>query len=315
MSASTSGAKPYYFVPNPSRHPALVALGLFFVIFGGTQWVNGTDWGRWFLLAGVLGWLFVLFQWFSDAIAESQDGMYGHKVDLSFRWSMSWFIFSEVMFFGAFFSALWWVRAHSVPALGNLENSLLWPGFKAVWPTLAVGVTASPADIIETFTPMVPLASASPEVWKASYFGGLWHSVLESLPTVNTALLLSSGVTITIAHHALIANERAKTVRFMWITVLLGLTFLFVQGYEYGHAYSEMNLKLSSGVYGSTFFLLTGFHGFHVFVGMLMLVFITLRLMKGHFTPERHFGFEGAAWYWHFVDVVWLGLYILVYWL
>jgi len=100
----------------------------------------------------------------------------------------------------------------------------------------------------------------------------------------------------------------------MWITVLLGATFLCVQGYEYAHAYRDLNLKLSSGAFGSTFFMLTGFHGFHVFVGMLMLLFITLRLMKGHFTPQRHFGFEGAAWYWHFVDVVWLGLYIVVYW-
>ena len=135
------------------------------------------------------------------------------------------------------------------------------------------------------------------------------------IPTINTALLLSSGVTLTIAHHALIAGHRAKTIGFMWVTVLLGILFLTLQGYEYHHAYTELNLKLSSGVYGSTFFMLTGFHGFHVFVGMLMLLFITIRLMKGHFTAEKHFGFEGAAWYWHFVDVVWLGLYTLVYWL
>ena len=136
-----------------------------------------------------------------------------------------------------------------------------------------------------------------------------------STATINTLLLLSSGVTLTIAHHALIAGNRAKTTTFMWITVLLGATFLGVQGYEYHHAYTELNLKLSSGAYGTTFFMLTGFHGFHVFVGMLMLLFITIRLEKGHFTPQRHFGFEGAAWYWHFVDVVWLGLYIVVYWL
>jgi cytochrome c oxidase subunit 3 len=135
------------------------------------------------------------------------------------------------------------------------------------------------------------------------------------LPTINTALLLTSGVTVTIAHHALRANHRAMTILFMWLTVLLGITFLCVQGYEYHHAYTELNLKLSSGAYGSTFFMLTGFHGFHVLVGMLMLLFITLRIMKGHFTPDRHFGFEGAAWYWHFVDVVWLGLYTFVYWL
>jgi cytochrome c oxidase subunit III len=170
---------------------------------------------------------------------------------------------------------------------------LLWPDFKAVWPSSAPGVTASPGDIVEPFTTMGPF----------------W------LPTINTALLLSSGVTLTIAHHALRENHRGRTIAFMWMTVVLGLVFLGVQGYEYAHAYSDLNLKLTSGVYGSTFYMLTGFHGFHVFVGMLMLLFITLRLQKGHFTADKHFGFEGAAWYWHFVDVVWLGLYILVYWL
>ena len=293
MSSTTHGATPHYFIPGPSRHPAMAALGLFFVILGAGQWVNGVEWGKFSLMAGLIGWLFVLYQWFSQSIAESEGGQYGHKIDISFRWSMSWFIFSEVMFFGAFFTALWWARAHSVPALGSLDNALLWPGFKAVWPSLAAGATASPAGIVEPFTTMGPF----------------W------LPTINTALLLSSGVTLTIAHHALVAGQRSKTIGFMWITVLLGATFLCVQGYEYYHAYTLYNLKLSSGIFGSTFFMLTGFHGFHVFVGMLMLLFITLRLQKGHFTPQRHFGFEGAAWYWHFVDVVWLGLYILVYWL
>lgn len=293
MSSHAHGATPYYFVPGPSRHPALAALGLFFVFFGAAQWINGTDWGKYSLMLGMVIWLGVLFQWFSQAVSESEGGQYGHKVDLSFRWSMSWFIFSEVMFFGAFFTALWWARAHSVPALGSLDNALLWPDFKAVWPSVVAGATASPAGIVEPFTTMTPF----------------W------LPTINTALLLSSGVTLTIAHHALIAGNRSKTIAFMWLTVLLGVTFLGVQGYEYFHAYSELNLKLTSGVYGSTFYMLTGFHGFHVFIGMLMLLFITLRLQKGHFTPERHFGFEGAAWYWHFVDVVWLGLYLLIYWL
>ena len=292
MSAAIHGATPYYFVPGPSRHPVMAAIGLFFVILGASQWVNGAGWGAWSLAFGMLFWLGTLFQWFRDSIAESEGGMYGHRVDLSYRWSMSWFIFSEVMFFGAFFTALWWARSHSVPALGSLDNALLWPDFKAVWPSLAAGVTASPADIIEPFTTMTPF----------------W------LPTINTALLLSSGVTLTIAHHALRENHRGRTIAFMWLTVLLGVTFLTVQGYEYFHAYSELNLKMSSGVYGSTFYMLTGFHGFHVLIGMLMLLFITLRWQKGHFTADKHFGFEGAAWYWHFVDVVWLGLYILVYW-
>jgi len=293
MSSTSHGTTPYYYVPEPSPFPALASLGLFFVILGATFWVNDIAWGKYSLLAGMVIWLFTLFQWFSASVAESESGMYGRKIELSFRWSMSWFIFSEVMFFGAFFSALWWARAHSVPMLGSLDNALLWPDFKAVWPSVAAGVTASPAGIIEPFQTMTPF----------------W------LPTINTALLLSSGVTLTIAHHALIANQRAKTITFMWLTVALGLVFLFVQGYEYFHAYNDLNLKLTSGMYGSTFYMLTGFHGFHVFLGMLMLIFITLRLQKGHFTPEKHFGFEGAAWYWHFVDVVWLGLYILVYWL
>jgi len=293
MSSTAPGTTPRYFVPEPSRHPAFAAFGLFWVIFGAAQWINGVGWGKYVLLFG-FAWLFwVLYQWFRDSIQESEGGRYGHKIDLSYRWSMSWFIFSEVMFFGAFFTALWWMRAHSVPALGGVDNALLWPDFKAVWPTQSPGTTASPAGIIEPFQVMTPF----------------W------LPTINTALLLSSGVTLTIAHHLLRENHRSRAIVFMWITVLLGATFVGVQGYEYFHAYTDLNLKLTSGAYGSTFFMLTGFHGFHVIVGMLMLLFITLRLMKGHFTPERHFGFEGAAWYWHFVDVVWLGLYTLVYWM
>ena len=292
MSSASHSGTPHYFIPEPSRHPAFAAFGLFWVILGAGQWINGSDWGKYALAFGMMWWLGVLYQWFSQSVSESQGGLYGRKIDLSYRWSMSWFIFSEVMFFGAFFSALWWARSHSVPSLGSLDNALLWPGFKADWPSMVAGATTSPAGIVEAFQTMGP-----------------WP-----LPTINTGLLLTSGVTITIAHHALIDGNRSKTIAFMWATVLLGITFLFVQGYEYYHAYSDLNLKLTSGIFGSTFFMLTGFHGFHVFVGMLMLLFITLRLQKGHFTKDKHFGFEGAAWYWHFVDVVWLGLYILVYW-
>jgi cytochrome c oxidase subunit 3 len=287
------GAAPYYFVPAPSRHPASAAFGLLLIIFGASQWVNGADWGGWVVLAGFAFLAFVLQQWFRQAISESEGGAYNKRVDGSFRWSMSWFIFSEVMFFSAFFGALYWVRMHALPSLGNLDNAALWPDFKAVWPSVGVGYTGSPAGIIDPFSTMGP-----------------WP-----IPTLNTALLLSSGVTVTIAHHALVANHRTRAIVFMWFTVALGIAFLGFQAYEYTHAYSELNLKLSSGAYGSTFFMLTGFHGFHVFVGMLMLLFITIRIMRGHFTPDRHFGFEGAAWYWHFVDVVWLGLYIVVYWL
>jgi cytochrome c oxidase subunit 3 len=291
--AATPGQQPYYFIPEPSRFPVTTAIGFFFVILGAAMWINGHDWGAYLLFFGLALWLFTLQQWFRASIAESQSGLYSDRVDVSYRWSMSWFIFSEVMFFAAFFGALFWLRVHSVPNLGSIENALLWPDFKGIWPSVQAGLTASPTGTVDAFTTMGP-----------------WP-----LPTINTALLLSSGVTITIAHHALLANKRSKCIGFMWATVLLGLTFLIVQGYEYTHAYSDLNLRLDSGAYGTTFFMLTGFHGFHVFVGMLMLFFITLRLRKGHFTPERHFGFEGAAWYWHFVDVVWLGLYIVIYWL
>ncbi len=293
MSAHPSTATPHYFVPAPSRFPVLVAAGLLLVILGASQWVNGAGWAPYLLLVGLAVWLAVLFQWFRQAAHESEGGLYSERVGASYRWSMAWFIFSEVMFFAAFFGALFYARVFTLPALGNFEHQLLWPDFKAVWPSQAAGATASPAGVVEPFRTIGP-----------------WP-----LPTINTALLLSSGVTLTIAHHRLLANDRPATIRWMWLTVALGATFLVVQAYEYHHAYTDLNLKLSSGIFGSTFFMLTGFHGFHVFVGMLMLLFITLRLRAGHFTPQSHFGFQGAAWYWHFVDVVWLGLYLMVYWL
>jgi cytochrome c oxidase subunit 3 len=271
----------------------MAAVGLFFVILGAGQWVNGIAWAPYAFAFGMVWWLVVLQQWFSQAIAESQSGVYGERIDLSFRWSMAWFIFSEVMFFASFFGALYWARLHVLPALGSLDNALLWPDFKAVWPSEVAGATGSPAGTVEPFRTMGP-----------------WP-----LPTINTLLLLTSGVTLTVAHHALVHNLRSRCIAFMWMTVTLGVVFLGCQAFEYYEAYHHLNLKLTSGIYGSTFFMLTGFHGMHVFVGTLMLFIITLRLQKGHFTPERHFGFEGAAWYWHFVDVVWLGLYVVVYWI
>ncbi|MES2089118.1 MAG: cytochrome c oxidase subunit 3 [Pseudomonadota bacterium] len=294
MSAAVpKGQAPYYFVPAPSSRPMMASFCLFFVVLGAGQWVNGVSWAPYSVLFGLMGFAWVLKCWFGDAIRESEGGLYSDRIDMSYRWSMAWFIFSEVMFFASFFGALYWARVHSVPALGDMENALLWPDFKALWPSSFAGATASPAGTVEAFHTMGP-----------------WP-----IPTINTALLLSSGATLTVAHHALLDDKRGKTIAFMWLTILLGATFLCLQGVEYYEAYHHLNLKLSSGIYGSTFFMLTGFHGFHVFVGTLMLLFITLRLMKGHFTKDRHFGFEGAAWYWHFVDVVWLGLYIVVYWM
>jgi cytochrome c oxidase subunit 3 len=225
--------------------------------------------------------------WFAAVISESETGQYNRKIDVSFRWGMSWFIFSEVMFFASFFGALFYARVITLPALGDLDHKLLWPDFAVTWPH------AGPAGVVDAFNTLGPF----------------W------LPTINTLLLVTSGFTLTVAHHALRAGHRAKAINWLWITLLLGFAFVCVQGYEYYHAYSDLNLRLTSGIFGSTFFMLTGFHGLHVLIGAIMLTVVTFRLMKGHFKPDQHFAFEAAAWYWHFVDVVWIGLYIIVYWL
>ena len=285
--SSQHAAAPYYFVPAPSKWPLLAGISLLLTMGGASAWVNGFAWGPYANFAGIISLIVVLYNWFGDAIAESEGGKYNQRVDTSYRWSMSWFIFSEVMFFAGFFGALFYARSITLPWLGDLDHKLLWPDFVAQWG--GVG----PAGTIEKFTTMTPF----------------W------IPTINTGLLLTSGVTLTIAHHALLAGQRVKTVWWLLATIVLGAIFMGFQAYEYIHAYHELNLKLTSGIYGSTFFMLTGFHGFHVTMGAIMLSVVLYRVLKGHFTPEHHFAFEGAAWYWHFVDVVWLGLYVVVYWL
>jgi len=286
MSSQHANA-PYYFVPGPSQWPVLGGASLLLTMAGAAAWVNDLAWGPYANIAGILFFLVVLYNWFGNAIGESEAGKYNARVDTSFRWSMSWFIFSEVMFFAGFFGALFYARSITMPWLGDLDHKLLWPDFSAVWGN------AGPAGTIEAFKTMTPFP----------------------IPTINTALLLTSGVTLTVAHHALRLGHRGKTAFWLLATILLGVTFIGLQAYEYIHAYQELNLKLTSGIYGSTFFMLTGFHGFHVTLGAIMLSVVLYRVMKGHFTPEHHFAFEGAAWYWHFVDVVWLGLYVVVYWL
>ena len=286
---SSSSHAPYYFVPAPSKWPAVGSLAMLFTLFGAAGALNSQAYGPWALLIGFAILVYMFFGWFGVVISESEGGQYNHRVDVSFRWSMSWFIFSEVMFFAAFFGALFYARVLAMPWLGDLDNkSILWPDFQALW-----GTGNGPAGLVEEFKTMGPF----------------W------IPTINTALLLTSGVTLTIAHHALRDNNRAKLNLYLALTIILGFVFVGFQAYEYIHAYSDLNLKLTSGIYGSTFYLLTGFHGFHVCVGAIMLAVVFGRSLKGHFKPNHHFAFEGAAWYWHFVDVVWLGLYIVVYWM
>jgi cytochrome c oxidase subunit 3 len=275
-----------YYVPGLSHWPITASLAIGLLGFGASLTVNHMTGGNILLLCGFLVLFFMFAGWFSAVAHESESGSYNAQVDKSFRWGMSWFIFSEVMFFGAFFGALGYIRLYSIPDLGSLEHqALMWPGFKAGWPS------AGPHFSTSGFSPM--------EAW--------------GVPAINTGLLLSSGVTITIAHWGLLKKNRTQLIWGLAATIALGMTFLVFQAMEYSTAYSEMNLKLTSGAYGATFFMLTGFHGFHVTVGTIMLWVILFRSVAGHFTPEHHFGFEGVAWYWHFVDVVWVLLFVLVY--
>jgi len=284
---ATAAQHHHYYVPQPMPWPILGSISLWLMALGAVFIFNDMSGGWIPVAAGFMVLLYMMFRWFGDVIRESESGKYARWEDVSFRWGMSFFIFSEVMFFAAFFGALFYIRVLSVPDLASLQHGeLLWPGFGAQWPSAGPGFE-------EKFSPM-----------------GAW-----GLPAINTLLLLSSGVTVTIAHWALKENKRGTLNLFLFFTVALGVIFLFVQAYEYGHAYSDLNLKLTTGAYGSTFFMLTGFHGFHVTVGAIMLSVILARCLAGHFKPDHHFAFEGVAWYWHFVDVVWLGLFIFVYWL
>ena len=279
-----------YFVPHDSKWPLFASVALFLTMLGLASWFNEASWGRPMFFVGAAVLALILFKWFADVILESVSGYYNRQVDLSFRMGMVWFIFSEIMFFAAFFGALFYARTLSLPWLGGegsgaMTNAVLWDGYSAAWPT------SGPGEV-----------------------GGVFQTIPAwGLPLLNTLILLASGVTITIAHHALRAARRTQLLVFLGATILLGCVFLFFQIEEYVHAYRDLNLTMGSGIYGSTFFMLTGFHGAHVTLGTIMLIVIWLRCYKGHFTKENHFAFEAVAWYWHFVDVVWLILFLFVY--
>ena len=281
-----------YYVPHGSPWPAVGSAGLFFLMVGASAWLNDFGIGQPMFIVGAAILIVMLFGWFGTVVRESVKGMFNSQVDRSFRMGMGWFIMSEVMFFAAFFGALFYARQFALPWLGGegnnfFTNLLLWSGFESEWPT------NGPAEIGGEYGVM--------PAW--------------GLPALNTVILLTSGVTITVAHHALRAGHRGTLTLFLALTWLLGFLFVGLQGYEYVHAYRDLNLTLGSGIYGSTFFMLTGFHGLHVTLGAIMLVVVWFRVLKGHFTADNHFAFEAVAWYWHFVDVVWLGLFVFVYWL
>jgi len=288
-----------YYVPEQSKWPIVATIGLSTTLYGMASWFNDLKAARdssngpliFFIGALILAYMF--YGWFGNVIKESRSGLYSAQMDRSFRWGMSWFIFSEVMFFAAFFGALFYIRTFAGPWLGGegakgITGELLWPNFEFTWPLLQ-----NPDD--KLFTPPTAVISA-------------W-----GLPLLNTILLVSSSVTVTLAHHALRKNQRKPLKIWLALTVLLGAVFLFFQAEEYIHAYHELGLTLGSGIYGATFFMLTGFHGAHVTIGALILFVMLIRVLRGHFSAEQHFGFEAASWYWHFVDVVWIGLFIFVY--
>jgi cytochrome c oxidase subunit 3 len=287
-----------YYLPEPSKWPLIGSIGMFTTLFGFAKALphgDGAVGDLTMMYIGMAILIYMLFGWFGTVVKESEAGIYDAQVDRSFRMGMIWFIFSEVMFFAAFFGALFYVRTLALPWLGGADNNastneFLWNGFQPNWP---LNVMPNPEGF-----------SVYEEII------GAW-----GIPAMNTAILLTSGVTVTLAHWALKKANRGALVFWLLATVVLGFTFVGFQAAEYGHAYTELNLKLSSGIYGSTFFMLTGFHGLHVTIGAIMLTVMMFRAMKGHFTAENHFAFEAAAWYWHFVDVVWLGLFIFVYWL
>ena len=282
-----------YYVPAQSPWPIVGAIAMFFIAVGAGLTVMQLETadlsGVVILSLGVLILLYMLFGWFRHVIQESDKGLYSLQMDRSFKQGMSWFIFSEVMFFFAFFGALFYARVFSVPWLGGasnnqMTNEVLWPSFESAWPLLN--------------TPAGEVTQAMP-----------WYG----LPLINTVILLTSSVTLHVAHKAIEKNNRKQLTAFLSATVLLGFVFLGLQVEEYIHAYEALNLTLQSGIYGNTFYLLTGFHGMHVTIGALLLGIVLIRVVKGHFTEQKHFAFQAAAWYWHFVDAVWVCLFVFVY--
>lgn len=307
MSSSTEVDNSTYYVPEQGWYPVFLAFGLMLMVTGLAGFLNeiknGGAGGWTQSLVGFAFVSFVLYRWFAKVVEENAAGMNNATLKKSYVWGMGWFIFSEVMFFAAFFGALFYVREFVVPWLGGegdkaVIGEYLWPAFEATWPVVA---NPNPEIFVNPGESM-----ASPDVSNLSAWGAY-------LPFYNTVILLTSSVTVHFAHDAIKSQERNKIIGWLALTVILGIVFLILQVEEYIHAYQALGLTLDSGIYGSTFFILTGFHGFHVTLGTFILLVQLFRAIKGHFTANDCFGFESASWYWHFVDVVWVGLFIFVY--
>lgn len=286
-----------YYVPNKAIWPIIGTAGLTMLLAGIANLINDSSLGEPMAVIGIAIFIAMLVGWFTQQARESEGGKYSERVGISFRMGMFWFIFSEVMFFAAFFGTLFYARMYALPWLSGEGDGPGLSSFDHIWKAIAPHFNGSwpsngPGEKGGEFEAM-----------------GAW-----GLPALNTMILLSSGGTVTWAHWGVIENNRAQLIQGLAGTVALGFLFVYFQAMEYHEAYNEMGLTLGSGIYGATFFMLTGFHGLHVTIGAIILSVILIRSISGHFSAENHFAFEAAAWYWHFVDVVWLLLFVLVYW-
>jgi cytochrome c oxidase subunit 3 len=273
-----------YYLPEPTPWPIFGCGALLMMAVGAAAWVNRAAPGPWLLAAGAALLLIMLIGWFGTVVRENNAGLLNTQVDASFHYAMAWFIFSEVMVFAALFGALFYLRVLAMHDLASGETAQLWPGFKSGWPT------AGPLPE-GTFSPMV--------AW--------------GVPTLNTIILLTSGAIVTWANFAIARGQQGRFKLALLLTIVLGVVFLCLQASEYHRALTQQNLSLSSGTYGATFFALTGLHGIHVLIGTTILIFILARALGEQFTPQHHFAFTAASWYWHFVGVLWLILFVLVY--
>lgn len=296
-----------YHLLEPSPWPILASLAAFVAAIGAIIWMRSTGGGAGLFgvtgpgvfAAGMLGLLAVAFMWWRDVVIEAETGQHTPVVQIHQRYGMLLFIASEVMFFVAWFWAYFDVALfpsgtysyeNVQSTLGMVKRNEVIGG---VWPPVPVEMTE--ATIAATGAPA------------EGYFKGTFDPW--GLPLINTLVLLLSGCTVTWAHHALLVNKRGQLIAGLALTVALGVLFTVLQYIEYGHA----AFTFAGHAYGSTFFMATGFHGAHVIIGTIFLAVCLLRLLAGQFTPQKHFGLEAAAWYWHFVDVVWLFLFTFVY--
>jgi cytochrome c oxidase subunit 3 len=306
MTPSSNNQEKYY-IPDQSRIPIIFAVAALFAGFGAASAVSGN--GTTMLYLGLVAVIATMAYWWALVTKESQAGLDTPQLNNSYVYGFAWFIFSEVMFFFAFFGALFYIRTIAVPWLGGegptakgLAGDLLWPEFEPTWPPM---ITPEQSLLGENAITKGP----DENMYLRSF-----SDVLTWLPLWNTIVLLSSSGTVHFAHVALKQNNRKRFNFWLGITVTLAFIFVILQALEYYEAYAHLGLTLNSGVYGTTFFMLTGFHGMHVLIGG---IFLLTQLVRSsgfkHFSEKEHFGFEAASWYWHFVDVVWVCLFLFVY--